>query len=261
MSKKINVLIVDDEISAIKTLTGILNQYFPHINILDSAQTVNDAYEKAMRHQPDLVFLDVQMPPLGSGFDFLNKCKDFCFGIIFTTAYPQYAIQAINENHKPWGYLIKPISVNKLGQALAMAEEKINAQEKNKEEYLANKKLFIYDLKKGIISIPILNIIFCKADGSTTALYYQKEKKYVKLTTSKILKELEQLLPTNIFCRCHHSYIVNLNTVEEFESTGRNGLVHLKNENKVPVSISKLDFFNEQLSEFLKNKNHIILDK
>ncbi len=253
MNKKINTLIVDDEIGAIRTLSGMLNTYYPQINILDNAQTVNDGVDKVKKLQPQLVFLDVEMPPFGSGFDFLEKCKDFSFGVIFTTAYPNYAIKAINDI-QPWGYLVKPYSVDHLGAAIETAEEKIRQNEKAKNDPHYTPTLIVSDFRKGKIVVLINSILYCKADGSSTHIYYLKNDKIVSLITSSTLKSMEPLLPIESFYRCHHSYIVNLNFIDKVKSSGRNGVIYLHYGIEVPISISKKDAFVIQFSKFHDKK-------
>ena len=245
----INALLVDDEISAIKTLRGMLEKYFPQINVIEIAHTVNDAYAKILEYGPDLVFLDIEMPPFGSGFDLLNKCGEYKFGIIFTTAYPKYAIQAINEI-QPWAYLVKPFSINDLSKAIETAEEKIISAQKSKDSNFQNTRIVIPDARKGNIVIPVEDILYCKAGGAMADLFYLKNKEIVTFTASRTLKDLEEQLPGEIFCRSHHSFLVNLIFIDRYEQTGRNGMIHLKNQTKIPISVSKMDSFTEQFYAF-----------
>ncbi len=250
--KKINALLIDDEISAIKTLRGMLQKYFPQVNIMDISHTVNDAHQKIMKHQPDLIFLDVEMPPFGSGFDLLKKCGAYSFGIIFTTAYPKYAIKAINEI-QPWAYLVKPFSVNDLSKAIETAEEKIITIINNdKEDIFQKTRIVIPDARKGNIVIPVEDILYCKASGAMADLFYLKDNEVVTFTASRTLKDLEEHLPTRGFCRCHHSYLVNLAFIDRYEQTGRNGIIHLKNKTEIPISVSKMETFVEQFYVFNK---------
>ncbi|MEO1259139.1 MAG: LytTR family DNA-binding domain-containing protein [Bacteroidota bacterium] len=251
--KKINALLIDDETSALKTLKGMLQHYFPQVNILETALSVNDAYQKVTSLQPDLIFLDIEMPPFGSGFDLLNRCGDYTFGVIFTTAYPKYAVQAINDI-QPWAYLIKPFSVNDLERAIETAEEKLRAKRSEAGEEGSNSHLVLPDARKGNIIIPVSQIIYCKADGATADIFYKADKKITCFSASRTLKDLESQLSENIFCRCHHSYLVNLIFVERFEQTGRNGIVHLKNKDSIPVSVSKMEYFTERLYAYLNKK-------
>ncbi len=248
--KKINTLIVDDEESAINTLRGMLGSYFPQIEVVAAANNVEDALQKAAAHQPNLVFLDVEMPPFGSGFDFLEKCPNRNFGVIFVTAYPKYAIKAINDV-QPWGYLVKPYSVNELTLAIQKAEEKIRELNDLNNKLNEEHSIVLPDARKGNVVIRTKDIIYCEADGTTTDIFYQKEDKIQRFTASKTLKDIEELLPARPFCRSHHSYVVNLAFVDRYERTGRNGAIHFKNGTNAPISVGKMEDFEDRFLLFI----------
>ena len=248
---KISALLIDDEVSALRTLKGMLGEYFPDIHIIATAQTVKQALNKVALHDPDLIFLDIEMPPFGSGFGFLEQCQSTRFGVIFTTAYPKYAIKAINMA-QPWAYLVKPFSIDELKKAIDIAIEKIDSSMLG---ITANQKsIIIADARKGNIIVRLNQLLYCKADGATVDIVYKKNNKNTTITASRTLKDLEKELPENSFCRCHHSYIVNLAHIERFEQTGRNGLIYLNNEMTVPVSVSKMDFFIERFRKYIDPK-------
>ena len=244
--QKIKAILIDDEISAINTLRGMLEQYFPQVKIIAVSHTINIAYELILKYQPDLLFLDIEMPPLGNGFDLLKKCEEFNFGVIFTTAYPKYAVQAINDT-QPWAYLVKPYSIKELGNAIENASEKISLRDKSDQ----TPHLILPDTRKGNVIIPVNKIIYCQADGATVDIHYKKEDTVTTFTASRTLKDIEDRLPENSFCRNHHSYMVNLSFVERFEQTGRNGIIYLNIGKQIPVSVSKLELFSDKLYEHL----------
>lgn len=251
--KKINTLLIDDEISAINTLSGMLSSFFQQIKVVGTATSVEEALQKTAQLQPELVMLDVEMPPFGSGFDFLEKCPTrSSFGVIFVTAYPNYAIKAIN-NAQPWGYLVKPYSVNDLSVAIKKAEEKISEKEGQPSSLHEEQGLIIHDARKGNVVIKIKEIVYCEADGTTTDIHYLKEGKMLRFTASRTLKDIEEQLPAWLFCRSHHSFVVNLSYVERYERTGRNGVIHLKNNAKAPISVGKMEDFEVQFLQFLNN--------
>jgi two-component system, LytTR family, response regulator len=248
--KKIETLIIDDEESAIKTLGGMLGNFFPQIEVVAFATSVEEALQKVASHQPALVFLDVEMPPFGSGFDFLERCTNRNFGVIFVTAYPKYAIKAINDA-QPWGYLIKPYSVSELSLAIQKAEEKIKEKENMASATNDEHSLKIPDSRKGNVVIRVKDIIYCGADGTTTDIFYQKDGKSLKFTASRTLKDIEEQLPARLFYRSHHSYVVNLSCVERYERTGRNGVIHFQNGQKAPISVGKMEDFEERFLQFI----------
>ncbi len=242
--KKINTLLVDDEISAVNTLRGMLGGYCPMVNIVATALTVEEAVSAAAQYKPELVFLDIEMPPFGNGFDFLERAsRHNNFGIIFTTAYPKYAIQAINTV-QPWAYLVKPFSVNELVEAVEVAASKLHDSE--------SQSIMIPDLRKGNQILRIRDILYCEADGPTTDIMVIRGEKIEKIIASRTLKDLETELPETLFCRTHHSYLVNMQYIERYERTGRNGLIHLPMGMRVSISVLKMDYFEQRFSEFLE---------
>lgn len=243
----IRAMLVDDEIGAINTLRNMLGQYCPQVQICCVALSVQEALNAASAMQPDLVFLDIQMPPLGSGFDFLDQCVPVNFGVIFTTAHPQYAISAINQV-QPWSYLIKPFSVAELKSAVAVAEGKIWEQNRRTSQL---QRLVVQDSRKGTLVLRAEHILYCKADGGFTDFYVLRNNSIEKITSSRNLGEYEDELPETLFCRTHHSYLVNLSYVDRFERTGRNGIIHLAtNGHKAYVSVAKMDHFSQRLENY-----------
>lgn len=245
-----DALLVDDEISALRTLHGMLNRYFPQINVVGTAISVDEACKMVEKTSPDVVFLDIEMPPLGSGFDVFEKCKDQSFGVIFTTAYPEYAVKAINEV-QPWGYLVKPYSIDLLRNAIEAAEQKILEFKSVNNDIPANQSIVIPDARKGNVIVRIQSILFCKADGGTTEIFFEKGKKLDSIVAYRTLKDIEEQLPSFLFCRCHHSFLANMKFIERYERTGRNGIIHLTNGSEVPISVGKMEDFALKFRQYL----------
>ena len=242
--KKIRTLLVDDEISALRTLSGMLRNYCPQIEIVATASSVKEAMEKVKLYPPQLVFLDVEMPPFGSGFDFLKQCEDEKFGVVFTTAYPKYAIKAINSI-QPWAYLVKPFSVDQLRAAVKVAEEKTRASEK------INGSIVVADQRKGNVVVQIADIQYCKADSGITEIHYSNQNGLARIIVSRSLKDMMTELPSEFFCRCHHGYLVNMLAIERYEHTGRNGIIYLKKGGEIPISIGKKEEFKTDFEAYL----------
>lgn len=248
--RKINALLVDDEIGALNTLRGMLREYCPQIQVVGTAFSVNEALQAAANLQPELVFLDIEMPPLGSGFDFLKNCGEIHFGVVFTTAYPQYAIRAINAV-QPWAYLVKPYSVTELIAAVNTSAEKVRHLDQSLLQVAGRRGILLNDSRKGTIVLRAGDIIYCQAAGSFTDIFVWKNQKLEKFTSSRNLGEFEAELPDTLFCRTHHGFLVNLAYVERLERTGRNGVVHLRHTPvRVDVSVSKVEVFTEALEVF-----------
>lgn len=241
-------ILVDDEAGALKTLRGMLNAYCPQIVIGGTATSIKEAVEVAAAIDPDLVFLDIEIKPFGNGFDFLKQCSPFTFGVIFTTAHPQYAIDAIRLA-QPWAYLVKPYSVRELRQAVQTAETKLSDSGQSPYQKARHQRLIVQDRRKGTLVIRVGHILYCEADGSFTDILIWKGGTIERITTSRKLGEYEEELPEVLFCRTHHSFLVNMAFVERFERTGRNGILHLSvPDQHVPVSVLKTDVIAERLA-------------
>jgi two-component system, LytTR family, response regulator len=248
----IKTVILDDEIGAINTLKQMLASYCPSVEVLLATVLVSEATTAVSVLRPDLVFLDIEMPPFGTGFDFLNRFTEINFGVIFTTAYAEYAVKAINSI-QPWAYLIKPYSIIELKSAIGIAEEKMSL--KNNSTLLAaqNQGMVIHDSRKGALVILASEILFCKADGSFTDFIIHKNGKTEKITASGNLKSYEKELPSSLFCRTHHGYLVNMMHIDRIVRTGRNATIHHKySPLTTEVSVAKMDHFNTLFQGFLK---------
>ncbi len=243
----IKAILIDDEAKARQGLRLVLEKYCPEVEILALCESPEIGLEKIKLLQPELVFLDVQMPKM-SGFDLLGRIPEINFEVIFVTAYDRYAIKAIKFS--ALDYLLKPIDVDELMAAV----HKISIQKQDKS--LQYKSLFNNvksDTEKlwrlaipsdnEIIMQPVDEIIYCKADSSYTTLFLANDK---KITVAKTLKEFENILPETDFCRIHHSTLVNLAHVVKYVK-GEGGYVIISNDQHLNVSRRKKDSFLQQL--------------
>lgn len=255
----LNALIVDDETGAINTLRGMLGEFCPQVRILGEANSVDEALRAVAHHMPDLVFLDIEMPPFGNGFDFLRPFQPLPFGVIFTTAYPNYAVQAINTI-QPWAYLVKPYRVADLVQAVQTAAEKLRERGPASTAgrpagiHADNAGIVIPDSRKGNVVLRVRDILYCKADGSATDIVVLRQGRSEKVPAYRSLKELEYELPGALFCRTHHGFLVNMTHIERWERTGRNGVIHLPHGARVEISVQKMEHFEEKFNAFLRAK-------
>jgi two-component system LytT family response regulator len=215
----IKALIIDDEAYARESLIKVINQYCQEISIVGVGENVTEAIELIYHHSPDIVFLDIQMPN-GNGFTLFDKIKNPQFETIFTTAYEEYAIKAFR--FAALDYLTKPIDFRELQESIERfkRKQKVELKEQRIElliENLSNKptefnKIVLPDYD-GFTMVKLSDIIYCKADGSYSEVHLLNGK---KITTSKLLKSLEELLPDQTFYRIHKSYLVNLNLIKRY---------------------------------------------
>ncbi len=250
--KLLRALIVDDEMAAQRTLAGMLQAFCPQVQVIGQANNVSEAVHLVERLNPDLIFLDIQMSPYESGFDLIGRTRHLSYGVIFVTAYSQYAIKAINSV-QPWAYLVKPFSSDDLMEAVRNACKKmIEKQEGNVDPEEALSSLIISDARKGKIIIRCMDILYCKNDQSVVEIHFMKSPTQTECAyTYKSLRQIESALPERQFYRIHHGYMVNLAFVSKFEKKGRGGLIHLNNGIVLPVSVKKVGEFSVQLSRFL----------
>ncbi|MEO5943021.1 MAG: LytTR family DNA-binding domain-containing protein [Ferruginibacter sp.] len=238
------VIIIDDEMKGRMALRQKLQDYCTDVHLLAEADNGEDGIRIIEKYQPDIVFLDIEMPRM-NGFDMLQKLKQKNFNLIFTTAYDQYAIKAIK--FAAFDYLLKPIDI----EELQLAVEKSNTQNSNTEKKLevldqnlhgnAGLNKIAIPTLEGLLFFSIGDIIHLEANRNYTTIYFTNAP---KLIASKTLKDFEEILPTNIFFRTHHSHLINLNYIKRYIK-GDGGQIEMQNGIYVDVSRRKKnDFLN-----------------
>ncbi len=247
---KIKALLIDDEVSSRNVLSKLLEKFCPEITVIGQADHVDAAYKAIQELHPDLIFLDVQMPG-GNGFSLLKKFETIPFEIIFVTGFDQYALNAIKFS--ALDYLMKPVEVKDLLQAVQKAKIKLGTHSSSRESIdnlLANeneeeihKRIAVHD--KGKVRFIKLNeIIWLEADGNYTVLHLAGGEKY---STSKTLKEYEELFEDfPLFLRINKSAIVSINFVKEY-SKKEPFTLKLLNGVELEISRRKKQEVNERL--------------
>lgn len=231
-------IIVDDELKAREILCAILEEHCPSMTVVAQASNIEEAENLLNNHQIDVLFLDVEMPG-GTGFDLLEKVKSIDFEVIFTTAYDQYAIKAIKFS--AIDYLLKPLQVDELKDALSRVTEKRNGVDAlSKDNLLAllenvkprNKKKIAIAEGKGMVILSIDQIVRCEADKNYTNIFLQNGQ---HILSSKNLKEYEDMLHDEAFYRVHQSHLINLNFIEKLTKEDGAYLI-LKDGSQIEVS-------------------------
>ena len=243
---KINTILIDDEEGALNTLRGMIYKFCPNVHIVAEASTPADAVEKIRKHKPDLLLMDIEMPPYGTSFDIIKQIEDIEVGIILITAYPEYAVDAINVV-QPWGYLVKPFSIVKLQAALAIAEQKVPQLTPNRSS-AEMPDFLITDSNQSVVVLNPSDIILWQADESMVELLVARRNDTEIIRTTRTLKKLETQLPENLFYRTHHGFIVNVLFIDRWVKTGRNGLIYMKNGMRVPISVQKMPNFEARMN-------------
>lgn len=241
----IQALIVDDEPNNVETLGYMLKKHCQDVAVIGTALNIQTGYELICSLQPDLVFLDVQMPE-STGFDLLSKFERCNFEIIFVTAFDQYAIQAIKFS--AIDYLLKPLQVNELKNAVLKVHEKIGLKKDNQLltnllGYIQNRenkqhhKLALTTVKETLFVSPH-KIIRCESSNAYTLFYFEDGQ---KLTVSRPIYEYEELLTDYGFIRCHQSHLVNKSYIKSLRKEGNSYLL-LEDGSNIPVSRGKKEF-------------------
>jgi two-component system LytT family response regulator len=239
----IRTLIVDDEPKNIRILRGLLQSYCPRVHIIGEADGFHKALELIDSLKPDLLFLDIEMP-YGNAFDLLEKIMPVKFEIIFVTAFDEYALKAFK--YSALDYLLKPVNIDELKTAVSKAEQKL--EQKNINSQLNNlisnfKKTELHKialpLLEGLIFVPVPEITYLHAKGSYTDVHLQSGEVY---TTARTIKDYDDMLSPDTFCRVHHSYLINVNHVKKY-SKGRGGLLEMEDGALIEVSIRRKEEF------------------
>jgi two-component system LytT family response regulator len=246
----IKAIIVDDEVGALESLAKMIQKHFKHIEIVAKADSVTSAFEAITAHIPDVVFLDIELSN-GNAFDLLEKFKGINFNVIFTTAFDHYAIKAIRFS--ALDYILKPIDIDELQQAIKRIEEKPSQTTTLDNQYktlLSNiksenklKKVAIPE-GDGLIFINLSDIIRCESDGNYTFFILIGGK---KILVARTLAEYEQLFVEDNFFRIHRSHLINLQHIKKYIK-GEGGYVVMIDDSQVEVSRRNKADFLEKLS-------------
>lgn len=239
----IKAILIDDEAHCLDTLSILLHEYCPDVQIIARCRSGNEGLQTIKKSKPDLIFLDIEMPGM-NGFELLEQFTEISFAIIFTTSYDQYAIKAIRFS--ALDYLLKPIDPNELVGAVKKVQEQrhlpmaeqfqmLLKQIQNKDHQF--NKIAVPTVE-GFELIPADEVIRCEADDNYTHFFLKNKS---RTTACRTLKEMEeQLRDFPFFIRVHHSYLVNLNEVTKYVR-GEGGYLVMSDSSTVNVSRSRKD--------------------
>ena len=244
---KIRSIIVDDELIARSVLQNYLQKYCPVVEIVGQAQHIKEAVPMIQSLQPQLVFLDVEMP-FGNAFDILEACNGQQFETIFVTAYSEYSLKALNLSAAY--YILKPIDITELVTAVNKVQTALLKSEEFSRTHvlLQNMKLkpeqrhIVLPTMQGFDVIKTASISKLLAKGNFTEVYFEDGS--FKLIC-KFLKHFDELLDAP-FTRVHRSFIVNTNFVKSY-SKSAGGYITLHDGSEIEVSAT----YKEQLLKML----------
>lgn len=240
-------LVVDDERLARKELINLLSNH-DNIEVVGEALNVEDAKEKIEQLQPDVIFLDIQMPEK-TGFDLLEEL-DHVPLVVFITAYDEFAIQAFQVN--ALDYLLKPIEPARLAETLGKLERKMEELKKEQAQEAdgPSKKLTLHDqvfVKDGdrCWFVTLSTVRLFESDGNYIKVYFENNKPMIH----KSLNALDERLDEKSFFRASRKHIINLSWVESIEPWFNGGLVvTLKGGDRIEVSRRQAARFKDLMS-------------
>lgn len=233
-------LLVDDERLARVEFTRLLEK-FPDIEIIGEASNGEEAIEKIEELNPDLVFLDIQMPGM-TGFEVLEHLH-IVPNIIFVTAYDEYALKAFEVN--ALDYVLKPVELNRLEKAIEKVKSETKSNSNLTDEKLNyDSQIFIKDGEKCWF-VKMEKVRMFESEGNYVRLYFENSKPMIL----KSLNNLEKRLNDKEFFRISRKYIINLTWIEKVEAWFNGGLrVTLKSGEKLEISRRQTSRFKELMS-------------
>lgn len=247
----IKAIIVEDELHSSESIKEILNHNFKDLEIIAQTVNVKDSVEEINKLEPDLLFLDIDLPD-GTSFDILQQVDYKKYKVIFITAHQEYAVQAIKFS--AFDYILKPFDPAELVQTVnEVLKEKMNEDYELKfQAFFTNfnssltgmKKIVLKTLEK-IHIVDVKDIIRCQADNTYTTFFINNGQ---KILVSKNIKKFEEMISAFGFMRVHQSHLINLNYISYFDKT-EGGAVVMTDKSNIPISNQKKHI----LFEYLEN--------
>lgn len=246
----IKAVIAEDEPRNVEILKSILKEHCSNVEVVGTANSVRRAVEVISEEEPDVLFLDIEMPP-HKGFEVLEQFPEVNFDVIFITAHEEYALQAIK--FAALDYLLKPINIEEVQKAVGKVKPRSKGQTNELaailKEYLKDKEQAISKIvipsNDGYNVIDLKNILYCEACDSYTKIHTNENNSKVYLI-SKPLKEYDELLSDKGFYRVHKSFLVNVDHIRKIIK-GVGAAVIMSDSTNIPISMRKKDEFFQSL--------------
>lgn len=244
----IRSIVIDDEQHCVRSLLSDLQQHCPSVEVVEACSSAKEGMMAIKKLNPDLVFLDVEMPWM-NGFEMLELLGDINFSIIFTTAHDAFAAKAFRISAVD--YLLKPIDATDLKVAVQKVEKKMDEGSslhhisnllRNMRQPSTEQKIALPQ-REGYEFVDVSTIIYCQAEGAYTKIFINEKK---PMLISRTLGDVEELLSPELFQRIHHSTVVNVSYISQFLRTD-GGYVVLNNGEKLSVSKAKKEMLMARL--------------
>lgn len=247
-----HTIIIDDDQLARRGLRRILEQNFEEIEIMGEADSVAAGLSLIKEVDPDLVFLDIEMPD-GTGFSLLEQLPSVNFKVVFTTSYSDYAITAFK--YSAFDYIVKPVLIENVRSTISRIKDIPAMLEKQRIEVL-RKNLTRTNDEDTTIALPEINgfsiikvvdIIRCEGERNYSRIFFKDGR---SVLISRTLLEFDNMLVSHGFFRIHRSHLISLRNVNRYLKTD-GGVVEMIDKTQLPVSPK---FKDELLNRLLYNR-------
>ena len=241
---KLTAIIVDDELFGRENLKKIIENYCKEIEILGCADSVINAKKLVKLHNPEVVFLDINMPVL-DGFDFLEEYEERNFMVVFVSAHEEFGINAVKAG--AIDYILKPVNIKELKETtkkLLMIKSK-----KSISEIVPESDKLVIPAIHGFNVFRYDDIIRIEADGCYTNVIIKDGKSRM---ISRTLKDFEDTLPKEQFFRIHKSHLINLNYIKDYSKFSGN-IVTMTDGSKIEISRRRAPEFMRKIKTVLKS--------
>ena len=237
--EKIKTIIVEDSRLARNELKELIKN-FPEIEVIGEADNVDSGYELITAKQPDLLFLDINMPEK-DGFELLEMLDNVPI-TVFTTAFDEYALKSFEYN--ALDYLMKPVSPNRFAKAIEKIKQKLQERLiKAEQKVEISNQIFIKDGEKCWL-VKVADIYLFEVDGNYTKVFFNNQKAIL----NKSLNQIDKKLPEDFF-RANRNQIININFIKNIDLWfSGNLLVQLKDDQKIEISRRQSSLFKEKMS-------------
>jgi len=251
------IVIIDDEQNGVDLLVEIILKFLSfNVNIIGTANNLyKDGIELINKKKPDIVFIDIEMPIM-NGLSIFNHFKDPKFKIIFTTAHPEYSLEALKK--RAFDYILKPVNFIEINDTLhkAIKEITIQRQQERQAKISNRKKTFnipgkeiIFNHTNGFIKVNTNDIEYCSAEQAYSYVFYDDKK----IMVTKTLIDLQRMFPQAEFYRTHKSYLVNVSYIDKYIHSDES-FIELKSGVKIPVSARKSSVISKDIMKLLNSE-------
>ena len=242
-------LLIDDDQLSRRGLRLILEQNFPEIEIVGEADSVSSGLELINKVEPELVFLDIEMPD-GTGFGLLERLPKINFRVVFTTSYSDYAITAFK--YSAFDYIVKPVlienvrsTINRINDIPVLREkQRVEVLKKNLNPGVDVEQTIALPEINGFTIVKVNDIVRCEGERNYSRVFFANG---TSVLVSRTLLDFDNMLVPHGFFRIHRSHLINLKNVNRYLKTD-GGMVEMKDKTQLPISPKfKDDFLNRLL--------------